>query len=168
MTTPTKRDVIESAMSIADDAAQGRLDPAALEAQAVAELRKLFGAVVGPDDSAWPVQLDVARQVLALGGVPADELAEWLAVERQRAGEPVSQPDPDETTPTAESPASSTLSADSEHVAPELADAEPVAEPEPVAEVSSPPAAPEPPRRTDGEYDPLAAWPPSRSLRRPL
>lgn len=125
-TQTTASDVVTTAMSIADDAAQGRLDPAALEAQTAAELRQLFGTVVGPDDVAWPIQLDVARQVLALGGVPADELAEWLAIERQRAGEPVSAPDPDETSPELEATGSSTVSADSEHVAPELADVEPV------------------------------------------
>lgn len=161
-TQTTAGDVVTAAMSIAEDAAQGRLDPATVEAQAATELRKLFGTVVGEGDVAWPVQLDVARQVLALGGIPATELAEWLAVERQRAGEPVSQPDPDQPTPEPESPASNTLRADSEPVAPELA------EPEPVAEVSPPPATPEPPRRTDGGYDPLAHWPPSQSLRRPL
>ncbi|MDP7727615.1 flagellar hook-length control protein [Mycobacterium sp. TY813] len=156
MTITTSQDAIKAATSIARDVADGKLSPADLEAQAATELRELFGTVVGEGDVAWPVQLDVARQVLAVGGIPANELAEWLAVERHRAGEPVSTPDPDETTPEPESPVSSTLSADSEHV-----------EAEPVVEVEPPPAAPEPPLRADG-YDPLAHWPPSRSLRRPL
>lgn len=161
-TQTTAGDVVTAAMSTAEDAAQGRLDPATVEALAATELRELFGTVVGEGDVAWPVQLDVARQVLALGGIPATELAEWLAVERHRAGEPVSAPDPDETTPEPDSLASSTLSLDSEHV-----EAEPVAEPEPVAEVEPPPAAPEPPRRTDGGYDPLRGWSPGRTRRLP-
>lgn len=154
MTTMTPEDAIRAASSLARDVADGKVSPADLEAHAATELRALLGTVVGEGDVAWPVQLDVARQVLAVGGIPATELAEWLAVERHRAGEPVSVPDLDETTPEPESPASSTLSADSEHV-----EAEPIAEPEPVAEV-------EPPRRADG-YDPLRGWSPGRT-RRPL
>lgn len=82
--TTTKHDVIEAAMSVADDVAQGRLDPATLEQQAVTELRELFAVVVGPDDPLWPVQLDVARGVLAAGGLDASELSEWAAVARRR------------------------------------------------------------------------------------
>ncbi len=85
MSTPTKRDAINAAMSVADDVAQGRLDPSALEAEMVAEVTALVGQVSGPDDPLWPVQLDVARGVLAAGGIPADELSEWLAVARNRA-----------------------------------------------------------------------------------
>jgi hypothetical protein len=55
-----------------------------LEATAVAELRELFGTVTGPDDPLWMLQVDVCRAVLAAGGIPADELTEWLAVARQR------------------------------------------------------------------------------------
>jgi hypothetical protein len=32
----------------------------------------------------WEVQVEVARAVLATGGIPADELSEWLAVARQQ------------------------------------------------------------------------------------
>lgn len=74
---------IKAAMGVARDVAEGRLSPAALEAAAVAECRTLVGQVIGPDDAVWPLQLEVARGVLAAGGVPADELAEWLAVQRQ-------------------------------------------------------------------------------------
>lgn len=34
-------------------------------------------------DALWPLQLDVCRAVLAAGGIPPDELAEWLAVARR-------------------------------------------------------------------------------------
>ena len=47
--------------------------------------RELFGTVVGDGDPLWDLHRDIARQVLALDGVPADELSEWLAVARQRA-----------------------------------------------------------------------------------
>lgn len=80
-----KSTAIKAAMSIANDVAAGNLDPAALEQQAVAECRRLFGYVAGPDDPLWELHVEVARQVLAVGGgIPADELAEWVAVERLR------------------------------------------------------------------------------------
>ncbi|MDV3291904.1 flagellar hook-length control protein [Mycobacterium avium] len=164
MTTITTEDAIKAAASVARDVADGKLSPSDLEAQAAAELTQLVGTVAGPDDPIWPLQLDIARQVLALGGVPADELAEWLAVARHRAGEPVAQPDADETTAAVESLPSGMLSADFD--ADELADAD--AEQPVVADPEQPVfAVPVPPRRAD-VYDPLAAWPPSRTLRRPL
>ena len=76
-------DVIKAAASVARDAAEGRLSPAALQRQAVAECRELFGTVTGPDSEMWEVQVEVARAVLAQKGIPADELTEWLAVARQ-------------------------------------------------------------------------------------
>lgn len=167
MTTMTKRDAISAAMGLAEDVAQGRLAPADLEAQAVAELQALVGTVVGEGDPVWDLQVQIARGVLAAGGIPATELQEWAAVERQRAGEPVEQPDPGETMPEPSSTGRGQLSADSVDADAEVADPEPepelVAEPQPV----TPTPEPTPPRRAD-EYDPLAAWPPSRSLRRPL
>ena len=86
----TRRDVIEAAMNVADEAAQGRLRPTDLEAAAVQECRTLFGAATGPNDPLWPVQVEVCRSVLAcvFRGIPADELTEWLAVARQRAAAP--------------------------------------------------------------------------------
>jgi hypothetical protein len=56
-----------------------------LEAELAAALRELFSTVIGSDDGEiWPVQVDVARGVLAAGGIGADELAEWAAVQRHR------------------------------------------------------------------------------------
>ena len=75
-------DVIRAAASVARDAAEGRLNPAALHDQAVAECRELFGTVAGPGDALWEIQVEVARAVLAQKGIPADELAEWLAAAR--------------------------------------------------------------------------------------
>lgn len=84
MTTMTKHDAVSAAMAVAEDVASGKLSPADLERQAVAELRELLGTVTGPGDPLWSLQVDVARRVLAAGGVPADELAEWAAVARSR------------------------------------------------------------------------------------
>jgi hypothetical protein len=82
----TRRDGVEAAMSIAEDISAGRLDPAALVSQVVDTCRDLLSTVAGPDDPIWAVQVQVCRGVLAAGGIPADELAEWLAVARHRAG----------------------------------------------------------------------------------
>lgn len=84
MSAGLRRDGIRAAMSVAKDIAEGRLDPTVLGSDFVQEARELFGRVVGPGDELWALQADVARQVLALGGVPADELAEWLALTRNR------------------------------------------------------------------------------------
>lgn len=73
-------------MSVGRDVAEGRLSPAALEAAAVEECRQLVGQVIGPDDALWGLQLEVCRGVLAAGGVPANELAEWLAVAQAAEG----------------------------------------------------------------------------------
>ncbi|MCH9730623.1 MAG: flagellar hook-length control protein, partial [Actinomycetia bacterium] len=59
----TTQDVIASAMSVARDAAEGRLDPANLEAAAVEECRALVGTVTGPDNPLWGLQVEIARGV---------------------------------------------------------------------------------------------------------
>lgn len=88
MTAPTEpaQDAIKAAMSVAKDVAEGRLDPVALDAAVAAECRELFAFVAGPDDPLWDTHLEVARQVLALDGIPVEELAEWLAVTRKAQG----------------------------------------------------------------------------------
>lgn len=99
--TSTSEGVVKAAMSIARDAAEGKLDPARLDERLADELGRLFSDVVGQDDSLWPLQLDVARQVIALGGVPADELNEWAAALRHRDAEPSSEPQPYDDAPEA-------------------------------------------------------------------
>ena len=88
MTMATPDEVIKAAASVARDAAEGRLSPAALQEQAVAECCALFGAVTGPGDALWELQVEVARAVLTQKGIPADELTEWLAVARQQHTQP--------------------------------------------------------------------------------
>lgn len=154
----TTEDVITAAASIARDAAEGRLAPTDLEATAVAECRALFGAVAGPGDPLWDLQVGVARQVLSLDGVPADELAEWLAVARLRAGEPLGEPVPADTLPEPETLASEALSPDAldtEFDAVADVEPEPVPAAPPVLSVVTPPP---PPRSRDQGYDPLAGW----------
>jgi hypothetical protein len=109
----TKRDAIDAAMSVAEDVAESRLDPAALDQAVADECKALFGTVVGEGDSLWPLHIDVCRQALALGALTADELSEWLAVARSRAGEPLSAPEAHNDPPPALSAASSPLADDS-------------------------------------------------------
>lgn len=84
MTALTKRDTIEAAMNLAEDVAEGRLDVADLERQAAKELRSLILVETQPDSDLAVLQVHSARRVLARGGIPTDELAEWLAVQRRR------------------------------------------------------------------------------------
>lgn len=76
-------EAIKAAMSVAADLSTGSLTEADLADVAVAECRALVGEVVGPDDPLWPLQVEIARAVLARGGVPENELTEWLAVARR-------------------------------------------------------------------------------------
>ncbi|MCX2934046.1 flagellar hook-length control protein [Mycobacterium sp. CVI_P3] len=92
MSRNTKQDAVKAAMSIANDVTSGALDPDDLQAAAVAEVRKLFGTVIGPEDPLWPIHVQVMRDVLAVGKgcISADELAEWSAVYRAAEGPPPS------------------------------------------------------------------------------
>ena len=83
----TTEDVIKSAAAVALDAAEGRLSSADLDQAVADECRGLLGVVAGPEDSLWPLQVDIARQVLAAGGLSATEVAEWAAVLRRRVGD---------------------------------------------------------------------------------
>ena len=79
---------VTAALQIAEDVTAGHLDVTTLDALALEECRNLFARVVGPGDPLWDLHVDVARQVLAVGGgVPVDELAEWVAVYRAAAAD---------------------------------------------------------------------------------
>lgn len=86
MSSMTKTDGINAAMGLAEEIAAGTVDPSALEAELASECRNLFGQVVGDGDPLWPLQVDVARQVLSAGGISHTEVSEWAAVLRRRAG----------------------------------------------------------------------------------
>jgi hypothetical protein len=157
-TYTSKDDVIRGAASVARDAAEGRLDPADLEAVAVRELTELFADVSGRDSPIFPLQCAVARSVLAAGAIESSELQEWLAVQRasEEPAKPRSVPEPsnpDEGPCEATSVLSDAPSA--QEAAPD-ADLEPVAEPvAPVTQL--------PPQRKPGEYDPLHYWPAAKN-----
>ncbi|MFT9527264.1 flagellar hook-length control protein [Mycobacteroides abscessus subsp. abscessus] len=173
MTTATTSDVITAAMSIASDAADGKLSPTDLQATAVAECRELFGTVVGDGDALWTLHADVARQAIALGALSADELSEWAAVMRHRAGEPLEPPVP----PIDLMPAESAASVDESQP-------EPTDDDDPVAgglaaalaavtarsieqQAQERDAQTQPQRRTDGGgYDPLRGFDPGATRRR--
>jgi len=166
--TVTPEDIVKGAASVARDAAEGRLSPANLEAQLEAELRAVVGTVVGEGDPLFALQVEIARGVLAVGGVPADELAEWLAVARQRAGEPVTPPQSLREVVSLPSAAHSPESGDAApepdaEAAPEAATVlalvpELVAKPAPTSVARQ--------AETSDGYDPLAGWRPSPRPRR--
>lgn len=85
---------VDAALSVAEDIADGRLQPSQLDGEVASLCREMFAHVIGADDPLWELQVEVARGVLAVGGVPANELAEWLAVTRQAEGveEPAPKP----------------------------------------------------------------------------
>ncbi|KZS75908.1 hypothetical protein A4G26_22230 [Mycobacterium kansasii] len=176
MSTSTKRDVTPAALSVADDAAQGRLSPTDLQQQAVAELRELVGSVVGDGDPLWELQCDVARQAVGLGALSPDELRKWAAVlDRKRGVEPVeapeSQDDPIPMVSSAsvdESPDSDGSDDDDPDAEPDAAALQGVSVAAALAELASRAAAQRAARETaeakaepqgsaDG-YDPLAGW----------
>ncbi|OBB21106.1 hypothetical protein A5761_03075 [Mycolicibacterium setense] len=182
MTITTVDDAIKAAASVARDVAEGRLSPSDLEAQAVSELRELFGSVVGEGDPLWELHADVARQAVGLGALSADELAEWAAVMRRRAGEPLEAPEPHDDPLPAQSLASvdeshqeSTTEAASTEPAPlqgvsivtalaALASAAQQAHVEPDGHpvTRTPTPAPQRPADSDG-YDPTRGWQPGNS-----
>ena len=87
--TATREQAIKASMSIARDIAEGHLNPAELVQAVITEVRNLAGKVVGPPDPLWELQVDIARQVLAVGGgIGVDELAEWVAVYRAADDQP--------------------------------------------------------------------------------
>ena len=75
--------------------------------------------------------MDIARQVLAVDGIPVDELSEHLAVARQCAGEPSEPPELPVSPPETVSSASGTLSLEIAPPESELDGTEPEPEPEP-------------------------------------
>lgn len=83
----TRRDAIDAALRLAEDFSTGKVDPDDLDAELVKRCRDLVGQVVGSGDLLWPLQIEIARGVLAAGGLDADELSEWAAVARRRATE---------------------------------------------------------------------------------
>ncbi|KZF06503.1 MAG: hypothetical protein WBD41_04830 [Rhodococcus sp. (in: high G+C Gram-positive bacteria)] len=89
MTTDNARvtvaDCVNAASDIHAEVEANTLDPSAIEDRAVEACRALFGLVGnGQDDGLWVLHRDVTRQFLGAGGLTADELTEWVAVQRRR------------------------------------------------------------------------------------
>lgn len=179
MTTMTPEDAIKAAASVARDVADGKLSPADIQAQAVAECRELFGTVIGEDDPLWSLHADVARQAVSLGALSADELSEWAAVMRHRAGETVKPPEPhDDPLPAvslasvAQSHAESPNDGEaSEGAEPDTAGLQGTSIVSALAALASTAqqahAEPAPQRRADsGGYDPLRGFNPGSTRRR--
>jgi hypothetical protein len=63
---------------------EGSLTGAVMADRAVQRCREVFGQCDGLTDPLWPVHVDMCRAVLGFGGLSAAELAQWLAVARNR------------------------------------------------------------------------------------
>lgn len=137
----------------------------------------MFGTVIGEGDALWTLNADVARQAVSLGALSADELSEWAAVMRPKAGEAVEPPAPQDDSLRAVSLAS----VDESQSESTDDDGGPDDEPEPAAlqgvSVAAALAAlasgaqqahgdPAPQRRADGgSYDPLRGFNPGVTRR---
>lgn len=75
---------VDAVINVAEDIVAGRISLDELEAVAAERACLRCRTVSGPGDSHWPMQVDICRAVLAAGGIPPNELAEWTAVGRSR------------------------------------------------------------------------------------
>ncbi|MCA2359587.1 flagellar hook-length control protein [Mycobacterium intracellulare] len=175
MTTMTPEGAIKAAASVARDVADGKLSSSDLQAQAVAECRELFGTVVGAGDGLWSLHADVARQAVSLGALSADELSEWAAVMRHKAGEAVKPPEPHDdplpAVPLASVAQSHAESPDDDEPEPDAAALQGTSIVSALAVLASTAqqahAEPAPQRRADsGDYDPLRGFNPGATRRR--
>jgi hypothetical protein len=81
----TTADCVNAASDMLAEVEANTLDPAKIEDRAVSACRELFGLVGnGPADLLWSLHEATTRQFLGAGGLSADELAEWAAVQRRR------------------------------------------------------------------------------------
>lgn len=74
----------EAVAVLMTEVSEGRLTAATMADRALQRCREVFGQCDGPTDPLWPVHVDLCRAVLGHGGLPASELAQWLAVARNR------------------------------------------------------------------------------------
>jgi hypothetical protein len=72
----------EAVAVLMTEVSEGKLTAATMADRAVQRCRKVFGQCDGPTDHLWPVHVDLCRAVLGHAGIPASELAQWLAVAR--------------------------------------------------------------------------------------
>lgn len=74
----------EAVAVLMTEVSEGRLTADTMADLAAQRIREVFGQCDGPTDPLWPVHVELARQVLGHGGLPAAELAQWLSVARSR------------------------------------------------------------------------------------
>jgi len=77
-------DAVDAVAVLMRQVAEGTLTGAAMAGRAAQRCAEVFGQCDGPTDSLWPAHVEICRAVLGFGGLPAAELAQWLAVARNR------------------------------------------------------------------------------------
>jgi hypothetical protein len=76
--------VVNVASDVLRDVELGVLKAADVQGRAVSVVREMVGQVNGPGYALWSLHLDICRQVLGAGGLSANELREWVAVQARR------------------------------------------------------------------------------------
>ncbi|MGF2945271.1 hypothetical protein [Mycobacterium sp. Lab-001] len=74
----------EAVAVLMTEVSEGRLAASTMADRAATRCREVFGQCDGPTDPLWSVHVELARQVLGHGGLPAAELAQRLSVARNR------------------------------------------------------------------------------------
>ncbi len=77
-------DAVDAVAVLMRQVAEGTLTGAVMASQAAQRCREVFAVCDGPTDPLWPAHVEICRSVLGFGGLPAAELAQWLAVARNR------------------------------------------------------------------------------------
>ena len=72
----------EAVAVLMTEVSEGRLTAVMMADRAVARCREMFGHCDGPTDVLWSVHLEICRAVLGHAGLPANEVAQFLAVAR--------------------------------------------------------------------------------------
>ncbi len=77
-------DAVDAVAVVMRRVAEGTLTGAAMASRAAQRCSEVFAVCDGPTDPLWPAHVAICRAVLGFGGLPAAELAQWLAVARNR------------------------------------------------------------------------------------
>jgi hypothetical protein len=77
-------DAVDAVAVLMRQVAEGTLTGAVIASQAAQRCREVFAVCDGPSDPLWPAHVEICRSVLGFGGLPAAEVAQWLAVARNR------------------------------------------------------------------------------------
>ena len=77
-------DAVDAVAVLMRQVAEGTLTGGAMARRAAQRCAEVFGQCDGPTDPLWPAHVEICRAVLGFGGLAAAELAQWLAVARNR------------------------------------------------------------------------------------